>query len=503
MEEQQLEADVGRISVNAEFYRKLTQQIVQKDNIIKLLRLQVENLRGAGDEGEGAGEATEELRRENDELRRRLEAAGRSSRGDERSAAAEAEERRELEARIERLQDELLTARTAGRGGNERVAELERRVGELVEERTDLSRRLVELTDELASSGADVAAEVETRLAAVQAALDEARSEAKRLHRRLEEARAETRVATDERDQAQADAAAAAQRTNELERLAASLPDAERLQDERDRAMAQVTLSEGREAALRQELAAATAALRDLRAEALRKLDRGDLRLLTGLVEIHEELLARCEGQLPSEVASAVEAVFDALALRRIETVGRRMDPGVHRAVETVYSTAHPDGTVVAERSAGYRAAGAVLKPADVVLSRDPYWCSSCARSAGEGSRFCNGCGGRLLAQELPAGAAVEGPRAGDLVALAEAREAEGDTEGARGFYERALTVEPRERRALRGLARLLESAGAWAQARERYEELAATGTLTAAEERGRRRLALKLEILDRVRDIF
>ena len=31
-----------KVSVSAEFYRKLTQQIVQKDNIIKLLRLQVE-----------------------------------------------------------------------------------------------------------------------------------------------------------------------------------------------------------------------------------------------------------------------------------------------------------------------------------------------------------------------------------------------------------------------------------------------------------------------------
>ena len=29
-----------QVNVNAEFYRKLTQQIVQKDNIIKLLKLQ-------------------------------------------------------------------------------------------------------------------------------------------------------------------------------------------------------------------------------------------------------------------------------------------------------------------------------------------------------------------------------------------------------------------------------------------------------------------------------
>jgi molecular chaperone GrpE len=58
------------------------------------------------------------------------------------------------------------------------------------------------------------------------------------------------------------------------------------------------------------------------------------------------------------------------LGVQPIEAVGAPFDPRLHEAIEQRRSADHPDGTVIAEMRRGYTLGGRVLRPAQVVVSK-------------------------------------------------------------------------------------------------------------------------------------
>ena len=97
----------------------------------------------------------------------------------------------------------------------------------------------------------------------------------------------------------------------------------------------------------------------------------------------------------------------------------------------------------------------------------------------------------------------TERAKAEDLIRLGSAREEEGKIEEALSSYDRALELEPENRVALRATARLRELRGDWALALDCYEALARQGAIRPSDERGKKRIELKLRIVEGLKDMF
>ncbi len=71
-------------------------------------------------------------------------------------------------------------------------------------------------------------------------------------------------------------------------------------------------------------------------------------------------------------VRSAMTEVLGRHGVERIETSDQAFDPAEHEAVATVESDRHRPGTVVEEHRAGYRVHDRLLRPAMVVVAKEP-----------------------------------------------------------------------------------------------------------------------------------
>lgn len=58
--------------------------------------------------------------------------------------------------------------------------------------------------------------------------------------------------------------------------------------------------------------------------------------------------------------------------LERIDTAGKKFDPHLHHAIQSVETSEQPDGTVVDELQTGYTFHGRVLRPAMVRVAAQP-----------------------------------------------------------------------------------------------------------------------------------
>lgn len=71
-------------------------------------------------------------------------------------------------------------------------------------------------------------------------------------------------------------------------------------------------------------------------------------------------------------VRSAMAEVLGRHGVERIETSDQAFDPAEHEAVATVESDRHRSGAVVEEHRAGYRVHDRLLRPAMVVVAKEP-----------------------------------------------------------------------------------------------------------------------------------
>lgn len=62
--------------------------------------------------------------------------------------------------------------------------------------------------------------------------------------------------------------------------------------------------------------------------------------------------------------------ILGAEGIERIPTIGQTFDPELHFAVKVVHHPNHSNGIILAEERGGYRYNGAVLRYADVIVSR-------------------------------------------------------------------------------------------------------------------------------------
>lgn len=467
--------------VNSDFYKKLQQQIVQKENIIKLLQLKVKNLedeRGdavPGDESSLARrlesyekrvkalEKTErELQEENEALERR------SAQGE--SAVAE------LEAKLERATEELDRVRSGPQGADDKkldklwaeIRALEAKVTRKDEENARLRRELAETSPPAEAT------------------------------RELKELRADTERLRAEKSHLEQTLAQLKQREPGRDSL---------LADELARKDEELRASEREQLRLREELERLKTRLDEARAHAESASPTGSFQLVQAIITLFQKLQDLKDRLGPQKELAAIEGslkeISNLIGLERIKSVGRVVDPELHQVVEVVYSTEHPHNSIVREIGQGYSARSSVVKMAEVVVARNPYWCRKCERVAGEGSRYCNFCGEKVVGRESPDIQTLDPALTlKSFLDLAKAKEDARDFDGAEKAYQHVLTLDSTSLASLWGLVRVREASGRYRDALAGLEQLASQPVLPEDLEHVRARLRTKLEIVERLQGL-
>jgi molecular chaperone GrpE len=74
-------------------------------------------------------------------------------------------------------------------------------------------------------------------------------------------------------------------------------------------------------------------------------------------------------------------SVFERFGIRKIEVLGKPFDPALHEAIIEVADASHPNGTVVRVVEDGYQIQDRLLRPARVIVAKNP---TNVAPTAGE-----------------------------------------------------------------------------------------------------------------------
>lgn len=483
-------------NASQEHVRKLNQQLIQKDNLIRLLQMRLDATKKSGVETPGAGSAEQEeqLRRANERI---SELSG---------------ECRALESELSALRSRGAAAPSPGGDADERVASLEAECENLHDQMSHLRKEFDRTRRESEERAAEIArlrdgAQERARGGAPAgdaagqsiADLDIARLERKldEFHRKgdnVEEIRSmlglirsELVLEIDRRDV-------------ELERLRAELRKAEPL-----KALAESAEERARRAEDRLSTARLEASL-DGAAEGER------IPLVYNLVQMLDEL--QSANDRPETAADAGRAARTALArietlvqklakdlrIERVPTIGEPYDPNAHEAVEFVRSRDHEDDTVIDEVRRGFRQGGRVLRPAQVRVVKNRQKCVSCGNVVRAGSLFCDSCGTRLES----AGAPVADLRATAEMYFNTARifEEKGVADKAREYFQQAVALEPSNARFVLSLGRALELSGDYAGAIDCLRQIPETEALRESAEDRIRRILVKKSIVDGLRQL-
>lgn len=433
---------------NVDYFRKLHQQLVQKDNIIKLLQMQVKNLEEAGADPEAMARLSDALAES--EARLAEVEAGRAEEATARRKLLEAEGELDRLRSVEKDRDRLSAALTL------KSEELERH--------RDLLREVEGADRELRSARADAEARAD-ELTRLQAEVGRLREEAARRDRG---GPPEVRALRQRIEDLEAALLVAREAVTSMQTSGGALfVDGE-------------GGAEGVPFAVIQQVIEGLQVLQDHDAEVY-----SDVEALESLGAILGDLRA-------------------ALGLERIPTVGASFDPNLHVKGQVRWLEDAEHEAIVDEEVTGWRRGETVVKLAQVTVARNPNRCERCATLGVNGATFCHGCGARIpRAERGVSGEAKKGANPREttrhLVDAARSHAARGDLDAARTTLEEALAAVPGDPRALIELALVDELAGDFEAACGRLAQLPEVVPGVKDLARHRARVADKAEILARL----
>jgi len=444
--------------MNPEVLSKLNEQLAQRDNMIKLLKLRLQNMED-GDAPVAAGQPP---------------AAPESVVPARR---ADAERVRELEERLANLRHEVETREAATRMAEKRAGDLQRALDEVGKKTTTQDEEIKEARSEFnqlkvhterlgteLSQARSRTATLEGELSGLRKEL-ESRPEATPsgsdpiLQKELEQTRRELRVAR-----------------KEAESLQAQLVETEKSET------ASRTVQDDR-------------------------LTAGVLNELMTLLTQSESLRRRIPQDLHDSWGNFEALICDVaakLGIRRIRAVGESYNPDIHQVVKRGISLNHPHDTVVRELTPGFISDDGVVRLAEVEVSINPNHCTKCDKTLPEGSSFCNFCGSKLPGdtgeeyEDLDTTGLID-----SQLELARKFEDKGNHQKAVLHYKNALNLDPNSNSARSGLARVYEMEGRYDLALEHLEALKEEATNLREVTRQEQRIQVKKDIMENMKRLL
>lgn len=494
-------------SASSEYNRKLNQQIVQKDNMIRLLQMKLK--RHEEEAAGGADARVRELESRLDERERRvtelesevhglqeeMETQSGVRAGAEPSARVEQLEvecenlhdqlshlRREvtrLEADMEKKDSHIEILRGEAREGQETVDSLRQKLEQQKDGQLSTPREVMELTD-----GDSLFEPVSRRIRA----LDLPRAGAEELRGLLREIRFDL-------------IQEARERTDESERLRQQIKDLESRLEENSALRERLQRVTDELENQRRDQTSGRAPLPAVRPEPSQGLVYGTIQMMDEFNELYS-LPEASDGEDVRSRIHRMHTLADKLVrdlqIEAVAAIGQQFDTRFHEVAEYVRSRDHEEGLIIDELRRGWQRGGEVIRPALVKVVKNHHQCSNCGNDVRVGSAFCDSCGNRLESLDAPCS---------DLRNTAEMYwntgrifEDKGLTEKAREYFRQAVALEPENNHYLFSLGRVLEKAGEFGEALDCFRQIPVTDLRFEEAERHVQNILLKKGIIENLR---
>lgn len=499
-----------------EYYRKLNQQLVQKDNLIKLLQLQIKKQQ-EGDPLESS--RVRELEGELAHLREEVSRRERALQDRESEVATLASKKSEFEVRDR--ERELLS-----REKSDLAMELDK----FRRDYDTLARELAELRMARATEGtADpretdklrVESERLTReLREVSLDLEKSRSELRdreresedyrfRYEREREETRRLTNLILEEQEKSRKILATQPSRA-EIEEFARRLAD-------RDREIAELRSTNLRTETIVKENDTLRLRIEKLESELAARVSTGESvfagedpgtisRMLTVADELQDAFAALDTGDFSefknrvTKQRETVRGLFRSLGINPVATIGEKFDANLHEVVEYARSKEHEDNVVIDEVRKGYVQNDRVIRRAQVKVIKNRAKCVTCGNVSRVGSAYCDGCGAKLETAAIPY---RDLKNTGEMFfQTGRVFEEKGLFEKAREYYQQAVALEPMNGTCLYALGRSLDALGLYDDALTVFRKVSDSDARLDEVRRAERNTQIKRNILEGLRNL-
>lgn len=183
-----------------------------------------------------------------------------------------------------------------------------------------------------------------------------------------------------------------------------------------------------------------------------------------------------------------------------IATIGEKFNSKLHEVVEFVRSKEHEDDTIVDEALKGYTLNEELVRPARVKVIKNRFKCSACGNISRVGSQFCDSCGNKLETLSVPykdiKNTSTLYFQTGKIF------EEKNMLEKAREYYQQAVTLEPLQYQYLYHLARVLEMLGEYEGAMACFKKVSDTDPHFEEVCHHIRNIEIKMNIINGIKNI-
>jgi len=183
-----------------------------------------------------------------------------------------------------------------------------------------------------------------------------------------------------------------------------------------------------------------------------------------------------------------------------IATIGEKYNSRVHEVVEYVRSKEHDDDTIVDETEKGYTLNEEIIRTAKVKVIKNRFKCGACGSISRVGSHFCDSCGSKLETLAVPY---KDIKNTGSLYfQTGKVFEEKNMLEKSREYYQQAVALEPMNTNYLYNLARILEMLGEFDNAIDCFRKIPDTDPRRDEIRQHVRNLEIKINIMNGIKNI-
>lgn len=201
-----------------------------------------------------------------------------------------------------------------------------------------------------------------------------------------------------------------------------------------------------------------------------------------------------------NDIYDMLKSSLKTVEVHPIATIGEKYNSRVHEVIEYVRSKEHDDDTIVDEAEKGYTLNDEVIRTAKVKVIKNRFKCTACGNISRVGSHFCDSCGSKLETLAVPY---KDIKNTGSLYfQTGKVFEEKNMLDKAREYYQQAVALEPMNTNYLYNLARILEMMGEFDNSIDCFHKIPDTDPRRDEIRQHIRNLEIKINIMNGIKNI-
>lgn len=201
-----------------------------------------------------------------------------------------------------------------------------------------------------------------------------------------------------------------------------------------------------------------------------------------------------------SSVFEMIKGALKTVKVHPIATIGEKYNPQLHEVVEFVRSKEHDDDTIVDEVLKGYTLNDEILRQSKIKVIKNRFKCSACGNISRVGSQFCDSCGNKLETLTVPY---KDIKNTGSLYfQTGKIFEEKNMYDKSREYYQQAVALEPLNITYIYNLARILEYIGEYENAMTTFKRIPETDQRFEDAAHHIKNIEIKMTIIEGIKNI-